>query len=127
MTYMVHFPLKLNLLLKGGSDGGDTLDVILRYDPVRDTWTAAGTMKTPRGHHSVMSLGNISQRLCDPVDGSWGSWTDWSSCSVTCGGGSQRRTRQCDDPRPRNGGAECPGSDKEIQSCNTENCLLGEQ
>ena len=36
------------------------LDEILRYDPANDTWTAAGMMKTSRGFHSVMSLGDIS-------------------------------------------------------------------
>ena len=103
--------------------GNDYLDEILRYDPSSDTWTAAGRMKTPRSDHSVMSIGVIPVP-CAPVDGSWGSWTEWTSCSVTCGGGTQRRSRQCDDPPPRRGGTECPGSDEEIQSCNTENCLL---
>ena len=80
-------------------------------------------MKTPRHSHSVMTLTDTSP-LCPPLAGSWSTWTDWSSCSVTCGGGSQRRTRKCDDPPPRNGGAECPGSKEEVESCNTENCLL---
>ena len=43
---------------------------------------------------------------------------------MTCDGGYQFRTRRCDDPPNRNGGAECPGSDEEIKSCNTETCLL---
>ena len=60
LVRFVHFPLKLNLLLKGGYYGGDTLDEILRYDPASDTWTAAGRMKTKRGFHSVMSLSDIS-------------------------------------------------------------------
>ena len=54
LVRFVHFPLKLNLLLKGGSDGGDTLDVILRYDPASDTWTDAGRMETPRHSHLVI-------------------------------------------------------------------------
>ena len=49
------------------------LDEIVRYDPARDTWTAAGRMKIPRRMHSVMSLGDISH-LCAP-----------STISHTCG------------------------------------------
>ena len=111
------------IFLKTVCTGGWGTDEILQYVLENDTWTTAGRMITPRNSHSVMSLGDISGP-CAPVDGSWGSWTDWSSCSVTCGGGYQFRTRRCDDPPPLNGGAECPGSDEEIQSCNTVNCPL---
>merc|ERR550532_3182978 len=58
-----------------------------------------------------------------PVDGSWGTWTDWSSCSATCGGGSHRRTRQCDDPPPPDGG-QCPGQAEEAGNCNTDPCSV---
>ena len=60
------------------------------------------------------------------VEGSWGSWTDWSSCSGSCTEGTQKRTRQCDDPRPLYGGAECPNSPEgaeEEQSC-TDSCSV---
>jgi hypothetical protein len=56
------------------------------------------------------------------LDGNWGSWTDWASCSVTCGGGTTSRTRNCDSPVPSNGGLICAGSGTENQACNTAAC-----
>jgi hypothetical protein len=56
------------------------------------------------------------------VDGQWSSWDNWSSCSVTCGGGSQSRSRLCDNPAPQYGGANCSGNGTETQDCNTDPC-----
>ncbi|TKS89715.1 disintegrin and metalloproteinase with thrombospondin motifs 3 [Collichthys lucidus] len=55
-------------------------------------------------------------------DGSWGSWSKFSSCSRTCGGGVRSRTRQCNNPPPAYGGRDCPGSAFDYQMCNTEEC-----
>ena len=59
------------------------------------------------------------------TDGNWGDWTSWSTCSVTCGGGTQSRTRLCNFPPPSNGGLICPGSSFENGTCNTQSCLGG--
>lgn len=40
------------------------------------------------------------------IDGDWSEWGAWFSCSKECGG-TQQRVRQCDDPKPRNGGQDC--------------------
>ena len=52
--------------------------------------------------------------------GGWGSWSSFSPCSSTCGGGTRTRTRECKDST--DGGAECPGESSETEACNTEEC-----
>ncbi|XP_061786536.1 A disintegrin and metalloproteinase with thrombospondin motifs 2-like isoform X2 [Nerophis lumbriciformis] len=55
-------------------------------------------------------------------DGNWGSWSEFGQCSRTCGGGVQFRTRDCDNPRPANGGRTCVGATYQFQMCNTNQC-----
>ncbi|XP_051803642.1 hemicentin-1 [Acanthochromis polyacanthus] len=57
-----------------------------------------------------------------PINGNWGPWSSWGSCSKTCNGGQMRRYRTCDNPRPANGGRACAGADTQIQRCSTVNC-----
>ena len=57
-----------------------------------------------------------------PVDGGWTEFGDWSTCSATCGGGSQSRQRTCTNPAPQNGGLDCQGEAEEVRSCNTQSC-----
>ncbi|XP_034329440.2 SCO-spondin isoform X1 [Magallana gigas] len=59
-----------------------------------------------------------------PIDGQWTSWGSWGSCSVSCGGGSQSRSRSCTNPAPQYGGSACPGSSSASQACNTHNCPI---
>ncbi|KAL3981279.1 tumor necrosis factor superfamily, member 2 [Sarotherodon galilaeus] len=55
-----------------------------------------------------------------PVDGKWQTWSLWSGCSKTCGGGSQQRNRICYGPFF--GGQPCPGEREEVRSCNEKRC-----
>lgn len=59
---------------------------------------------------------------CETVDGNWASWTSYGSCSVTCGGGTQTRSRTCTNPAPQYLGQNCAGMSSESQQCNTHNC-----
>ena len=53
----------------------------------------------------------------------WGNWSAWESCSVTCGGGTQKRSR-VQVQRPQNGGRQCEGSYTHVRSCGTQRCEL---
>merc|ERR1711884_547049 len=59
------------------------------------------------------------------VDGGWGDWSSWSSCSVSCGGGTQSRTRPCDSPSSFNSGAYCEGEPFQHQNCTSVQCFNG--
>ncbi|XP_046546208.1 uncharacterized protein LOC124256280 [Haliotis rubra] len=54
-----------------------------------------------------------------PVDGGFQSWTLWSACSVTCENGTQTRSRDCNNPTPQFGGANCSGDFTQLLSCDT--------
>ncbi|CAG5921033.1 unnamed protein product [Menidia menidia] len=56
------------------------------------------------------------------VHGFWSSWSEFSSCSRTCGGGVTLRTRQCNNPRPAFGGNDCEGPDVEAELCHLQPC-----
>ena len=60
-----------------------------------------------------------------PTDGGWGAWDSYGSCTVTCGGGTQRKSRSCDNPVPQHGGMSCPGGQSQIQTCNSRMCPTG--
>ncbi|XP_053098888.1 hemicentin-1 isoform X3 [Hemicordylus capensis] len=64
--------------------------------------------------------------LC-PVDGNWSSWQPWSTCSASCGGGEQTRSRLCNNPSPSNSGRPCPGDNSQISKCNIQTCPGGPQ
>ncbi|KAK3546344.1 hypothetical protein QTP70_025755 [Hemibagrus guttatus] len=48
-----------------------------------------------------------------PVDGNWSCWSEWSACT----GGTKKRTRQCNNPAPQNGGSSCQGKQEDSTDC----------
>ena len=56
------------------------------------------------------------------VDGGFTQWSSWSSCSATCGVGLRTRTRNCTNPTPQGGGADCVGASSNTESCNILAC-----
>ncbi len=56
------------------------------------------------------------------VDGKYGNYGAFSACSVTCGKGTKKRTRECNNPAPQNGGKNCEGPKEETQECIAKEC-----
>uniref|UniRef100_A0A8D2KTM3 Hemicentin 1 n=1 Tax=Varanus komodoensis TaxID=61221 RepID=A0A8D2KTM3_VARKO len=59
-----------------------------------------------------------------PVNGKWTSWSSWSVCTMSCGGGTRQRTRDCSDPPPQYGGDKCEGDDVQVDFCNDSPCPM---
>lgn len=70
---------------------------------------------------SKIVMGNYNTFISS-VDGRWSSWGQYSQCTKSCGGGSQYRTRACDNPVPSSGGRHCPGPSQQSNACNTQGC-----
>ncbi|CAL8088782.1 unnamed protein product [Calicophoron daubneyi] len=56
------------------------------------------------------------------VDGNWGDWGPWSACSKSCGGGVRFSERECNNPKPQNGGEYCFGTRTRMRSCAIQPC-----
>ncbi|XP_067949186.1 adhesion G protein-coupled receptor B2-like [Watersipora subatra] len=57
-----------------------------------------------------------------PINGGYTQWSQWTTCPVTCGTGSQIRSRSCTMPPPQFGGADCAGGATESRSCILGSC-----
>ena len=58
------------------------------------------------------------------VNGGYSPWSDWTQCTVTCGGGESMRSRTCTNPSPEFGGKDCSslGSSTETMKCKNDPC-----
>jgi len=56
------------------------------------------------------------------VNGGFSLWSAWTTCSKTCGTGSQSRRRTCSNPVPADGGQNCTGEYEQAKSCKLTSC-----
>ena len=96
----------------------------------KKTRTRTCSNPIPRnGGRNCSALGPLKEvRDCNtfpcPVHGNYSSWSNFSSCSKSCGNGTTARTRTCSNPSPKHGGRNCSflGLSTEVRSCNTFPC-----
>ena len=102
-------------------ESGTTTTEILTYSLFVSITQVLNTYcNKPNIYHLCMSSISMRDSLELASTGGWGSWSSFSPCSSTCGGGTRTRTRECKDST--DGGAECPGEPSETEACNTEEC-----
>eukprot|EP00434_Breviolum_minutum_P002626 symbB.v1.2.002319.t1/scaffold123.1/size315817/4 len=107
-----------------------------------DTWddwgacSCSGLQQRHRGIRVEAFLGGIpcvgvsqDSKSCQPstsctsvdIDCSFGSWTQWSDCSVTCGNGQRYHTRAV-ITHAQASGRECHGGLEEVETCQEDPC-----
>ena len=84
----------------------DAMEQTLKQCCAHQTHAQVGTEMCPR-RKAVSIFSNLAV---------WGTWTNYNTCSATCGGGIQERTRSCQY------GPGCPGLDSETMTCSTNPC-----
>ena len=67
-------------------------------------------------------MGSTGSSSPSPVNCT-GSWSGWSGCSKTCGGGTKTKTWTT-TTQPQHGGTACPSPSTQSTSCNTQACQL---
>ena len=118
--------------------------VITRVQPTED-WTALNKVLEQQARLEYVKLKHVQvsedisiqksaidrisiilllQSILYVVNGGYGQWSSFFSCSVSCGGGSQSRIRPCNNPSPANGGLNCAGlgAAAETRACETQAC-----
>ncbi|XP_028648199.2 ADAMTS-like protein 5 isoform X1 [Erpetoichthys calabaricus] len=71
--------------------------------------------------HKIPQSSHIKRQL--RYGNEWSSWTTWSPCSRSCGGGASVRTRMCLTRNAQEG--PCPGEPRQYKICNVQVCPAG--
>ena len=81
--------------------------------------------KSTQGYYAFTN--NSGEADNHHVGGGYEEWSEWTSCSVTCGEGKRKRHRLCNNPAPSNGGFDCSrfGKSEDIQFCFKGACPIG--
>lgn len=56
------------------------------------------------------------------MDDGWTEWSNWTSCSATCGESKKQRVRECKTNRPALNGLPCIGPSIQYETCDVPDC-----
>ncbi|XP_052064817.1 zonadhesin-like isoform X3 [Mytilus californianus] len=105
------------------------IDALSILNPTTYSLTTNTDHTKQRTRSSTSQMFTLSEDLSESVNGGWSSfksWSGWTHCTRSCGGGLRERTRyrSCTNPLPLHGGNKCNGFDKDIafEDCNTLKC-----
>lgn len=57
-----------------------------------------------------------------PMECRWEMWTEWTHCSMKCGGGTRKRSRHAEPAELGGGGSHCKAAETEKERCNDQLC-----
>jgi hypothetical protein len=89
------------------------------------TLSDAGQLKarqTMPSDQALLEKSVVSKGPPPKVNGKWGAWGPWATCSKTCGGG--KRTRHRKKSNPAHGGSPATGPSSDTGDCNTKPCAV---
>ena len=55
------------------------------------------------------------------VHGNWSNWVN-ETCSKSCGQGTMKQIRKCNNPAPKHGGKNCTGLSEQKKDCEIRKC-----
>lgn len=93
-----------------------------KHDPCQN---GASCKNTEDGNYKCLCTDGFKGTRCEIqiVNGGWSLWGQFSECTVTCNGGTQFRTRFCNNPTPDPEGIPCNTSEgTELLSCHEQQC-----
>nr|XP_061831063.1 ADAMTS-like protein 5 isoform X3 [Nerophis lumbriciformis] len=94
--------------------------------PVSEKMLNQASRVSAWGPYSEASLGRPARpRRQLHFRNDWASWSGWSVCSRSCGGGASVRTRTCVTRNPV--GGPCAGDPRQYKICNTKECPPGSE
>ena len=89
----------------------------------RVAYSSYDNRRCPSSDQSSGGSACNTQGCCSSTTPSYGNWGNWSGCSVSCGGGTQSRSRSYTNYSDYDRSDCGSGTETQTQNCNTQSCV----